>query len=159
MLQWPADVPCAEPWSTMPFYVVGEATARALLAIRDLDGRCADYAPTQGNVRGAGSTGTSEKLAQYIVDDLAGAPTRLLYLTGDKNRDTLPRILEAAGVRPVPLQVYETHGSETFAADLAEALHGASERRMGRVLDRVRHPLAPPVHESESHVHYCAASS
>lgn len=138
-------------WSAIPFYVVGEATARALLAIRDIDGQCAAYIPTAAYVRGAGATGTSEKLAQYVVDDLTGVPrgdahTRLLYLTGDKNRDTLPRILEAAGVRAAPLQVYQTHGSETFAADLAEALRGG---RAGRVLDRG--------HEGESHAGRCSA--
>ena len=164
MLQWLADVPCPGPWSAIPFYVVGEATARALLAIRDLDGRCADYAPTQGNVRGAGEAGTSEKLAHSIVDDLARAPrdsarTQLLYLTGDKNRDTLPRILADAGVRAVPLQVYETHGSETFAADLAAAVRGASEKRAGGVMDRVRHPLCLPAHASESRVCRCWSAS
>ena len=56
-----------------------------------------------------------------------------------------------------PLQVYETHGSETFAADLAEALRNANEKWAGRVMDRVRHPLCAPAHEGESRVYDASA--
>ena len=146
-------------WSTIPFYVVGEATEQALLSIRDIVGKYPGYAPAQANIRGAASTGTSEKLARLIVDDLEGAPQedarrRLLYLTGDKNRDTLPRILEQGGARAEPLQVYETHGSATFGADLKEAIHGAREEgekgRAERVLGRVLHPMTEPAHSGMS---------
>ncbi|KAH9919039.1 tetrapyrrole biosynthesis uroporphyrinogen III synthase [Fomitopsis serialis] len=134
----------ATHWSTVPFYVVGEATATALLSIRSIVGKYPGYAPSEENVRGAGSTGTSEKLARFIVDELSSAPPdsarrRLLYLTGDKNRDTLPRVLEEGGVHAVPVQVYETHGSSTFGADLEEALTGKGrdeDGKAGRLLKK-----------------------
>ncbi|KZT65088.1 tetrapyrrole biosynthesis, uroporphyrinogen III synthase [Daedalea quercina L-15889] len=143
-------------WSTVPFYVVGEATEKVLLSIRDIVGKYPEYAPSQANIHGAASTGTSEKLARLIVDDLSDAPPedvcrRLLYLTGDKNRDTLPRILAEGGVRVEPLQVYETHGSDTFDADLAEAIRGVEggegeKGRAERVLGKVLHSTSEPAH-------------
>jgi len=144
----------ATHWSTVPFYVVGEATATALLSIRSIVGKYPGYAPSEENVRGAGSTGTSEKLARLIIHDLSSAPRdsaqrRLFYLTGDKNRDTLPRMLEEGGVHAVPVQVYETHGSSTFGADLEEALTGkgrVEEGKAERMLEKVLHPTSSPTH-------------
>jgi len=75
--------------------------------------------------------GTSEKLAHYILHDLqrtgSEASTHdsrrnnLLYLTGDKNRDTLPKILHEGGIGLHSLQVYGTQGSSTFENDLVAA--------------------------------------
>ncbi|KAH8093076.1 tetrapyrrole biosynthesis uroporphyrinogen III synthase [Cristinia sonorae] len=116
-------------WSTTPFYVVGEATASSL----------SDLPPhprlTPRIIRGASEGGTSEKLAHFILKDLdlegrsrdhddVGKPT-LLYLTGDKNRDTLPGILSEGGVELESLQVYGTVGSSRFGRDLEEGLRGA----------------------------------
>ena len=49
------------------------------------------------DIRGGAESGTSEKLAHFILQDLppSNEPRQLLYLTGDKNRDVLPSILSS----------------------------------------------------------------
>ena len=132
-------------WTQTPFYVVGEATATALASIRTItDPAHVGLAPL--DIRGATESGTSEKLAHFILSDLpppaepyppsdpndpspapAPDPRRtLLYLTGDKNRDTLPAILNAGGVALRSLQVYATQGTSTFAEDLRKAIEGVT---------------------------------
>ncbi|KAG1750409.1 tetrapyrrole biosynthesis, uroporphyrinogen III synthase [Suillus paluster] len=102
-------------WWSVPFYAVGEASSDAL---RDLCEKTSPYSPK--DIRGGSETGTAERLADsYLRIFLrVGTSRRLLYLTGDKNRDTLPRILESGGVALDPLQVYATQGSSTFPQDL-----------------------------------------
>ncbi len=68
------------------------------------------------DIRGE-SSGTAEQLASFILAEQP-RPTKLLYLTGDKNRDTLPNILGGAGVSLHSLRVYETQGSSTFLQQL-----------------------------------------
>ncbi len=68
------------------------------------------------DIRGE-SSGTAEQLANFILAEQP-RPTKLLYLTGDKNRDTLPNILGGAGVILHSLKVYETQGSSTFLQQL-----------------------------------------
>ncbi|OAX33113.1 tetrapyrrole biosynthesis, uroporphyrinogen III synthase [Rhizopogon vinicolor AM-OR11-026] len=106
-------------WWSVPFYAVGEATSTAL---RDLCETTPMYSPR--DIRGGSDTGTAERLAGFILKDLPsdGTSRKLLYLTGDKNRDTLPRILESGGVELDSLQVYATQGSSTFPHDLSLAL-------------------------------------
>lgn len=100
-----------DPWSSTPFYVVGGATAAFLREIYP-----------NGQIQGE-QTGTAEKLARFIVEDLQGVrPKRLLYLTGNKNRETLPKVLEEAGVELESLHVYETCGSSRFPEELNNAL-------------------------------------
>ncbi|EMD32831.1 hypothetical protein CERSUDRAFT_143432 [Gelatoporia subvermispora B] len=108
-------------WSTVSFYVVGEATAKALSDIVEAF-PSSPYAPR--DVRGAAESGTSDRLANFILEDLkdTSGSRQLLYLTGDKNRDTLPKILAGGGFTLESLQVYETQGSSTFAEDLRQAL-------------------------------------
>lgn len=107
-------------WTQVPFYVVGEATATALSEIHSVAGQTL-LAPR--DIRGAAESGTSEKLARFILYDLPDTGYRkLLYLTGDKNRDTLPNILRDGGIELQSLQIYGTQGSSTFAADLARAV-------------------------------------
>ncbi|KAI0669003.1 tetrapyrrole biosynthesis uroporphyrinogen III synthase [Trametes maxima] len=110
-------------WSTVPFYVVGGATAAALQAIQAAY-PASPHVP--GDIRGGAESGTAEKLAHFIVSDLAESPSsrRLLYLTGDKNRDTLPKILGDGGLELDSLQVYATQGSSRFEGDLKVALSG-----------------------------------
>ena len=101
---------------------MGEATAAALAAIP-----ASPHAPR--DVRGGAAAGTSERLARFIVDERArgGGGTcggRLLYLTGDKNRDTLPNILKDAGLTLENMQVYATQGSSRFEEDLQGVLDG-----------------------------------
>ncbi|KAG7447043.1 tetrapyrrole biosynthesis, uroporphyrinogen III synthase [Guyanagaster necrorhizus] len=90
-----------------PFYVVGKATAstlRCTIPNADIRGEC---------------SGTAEQLANFILAERP-RPTKLLCLTGDKNRDTLSSILGAAGVSLYSLKVYETQGSSTFSQCLKE---------------------------------------
>lgn len=102
--------------------MVGETTATALT---DLRRQYSNSPYTPRNILGGGESGTAEKLAHYILKHHSiqdGSHPTFLYLTGDKNRDTLPSILTAGGISLRPLQVYETRGSSTFARDLDEAL-------------------------------------
>ena len=108
-------------WSMVPFYVVGEATATAL---RNINQAFPNSPFVPMDIRGAAETGTSERLAHFIIDDLGNinGNRTLFYLTGDKNRDTLPKILQRGGFELSSLQVYETHGSSAFPYDLKEAI-------------------------------------
>lgn len=117
-----ADRPLPAP--SIPFFVVGHPTCSAL--------QRAPCPPCQDQVFGAEESGTGERLAEYIVQHFRaaqrGAPTsstrrpRLLYLTGDKNRDTIPRRLEAGQIDFDPLQVYSTSPSPSFATNLDAVL-------------------------------------
>ena len=71
------------------------------------------------------STGNAASLAPLILHDIKERPARLLYLTGDKNRDTLPRLLEEGGMSLQSLQVYETCGSPSFPEALSVAISSA----------------------------------
>lgn len=109
-------------WYSLPFYVVGRKTAEALTAPDEGH----PHVPLPSDVRGAEESGTSEKLAHFILHDLSGRPARMLYLTGDKNKDTLPSILSGGGVDLDARQVYATQGSSTFEADLERILDNAT---------------------------------
>ncbi|KAJ7274494.1 tetrapyrrole biosynthesis, uroporphyrinogen III synthase [Mycena haematopus] len=107
-------------WESTPFYVLGKSTASALKSSR--------FTPT--NIRGE-SSGTSEELAKFILADLDSLPSKrmpFLYLTGDKNRDTLPHILQSGRVTLSPLQVYRTQGSSKFPDDLKLTLESPSHQ-------------------------------
>ncbi|KAJ7158852.1 tetrapyrrole biosynthesis, uroporphyrinogen III synthase [Mycena filopes] len=113
-------------WSSTPFYVVGKSTQSSLKGIRETH---PDSHSTPTDIRGA-SSGTSEQLAKFIVSDLVSSPLqkRLLYLTGDKNRDTLPDILHDGNVQLSSLQVYQTQGSSRFSDDLTLALESPTHQ-------------------------------
>ena len=114
--------PLAAGWSEIPFYVVGEATASALIDVFD------DYVNlglTAFDARGALS-GNATALASFILDE-TDQPSRLLYLTGDKNRDTLTNILQEGGISVEPLQTYKTEGSPSFAEDLSTVIQTSSK--------------------------------
>jgi len=102
-------------WQTMRFYAVGPTTAAALLA---------QLSNPPQDVRGTDS-GTAEQLARFIVHD-ATREEKLLYLTGDKNRETLSRIVrEGLGEGVLKeLRVYATHGVPDFESSLTRALQG-----------------------------------
>ncbi|KAF8890775.1 tetrapyrrole biosynthesis, uroporphyrinogen III synthase [Infundibulicybe gibba] len=105
-------------WDNVPFYAVGKGTASGLARLHSAYGSTG-FAPV--DIRGE-STGTGENLAHFIVQDIHERPTNLLYLTGDKNQDTLPAILNDAGFQLRSIQVYQTQGSLTFNDDLAGVL-------------------------------------
>ena len=46
----------------------------------------------------------------------------LLYLTDDKNRDSLTHILQGGGILLNPFQTYKTEGSPSFAEKLSTAI-------------------------------------
>jgi uroporphyrinogen-III synthase len=112
-----ADAGADIDWRATRFYVVGPATAAALLA------RLPN--PPQ-DIRGTES-GTAEQLARYIVQN-ATREERLLYLTGDKNKETLSRIVTGGLGEGVlrELRVYATHGVRDFESTLRRALQGES---------------------------------
>lgn len=93
-----------QKWKNATFYVVGSKTASLLE--QSLSN---DLGPEGIRIKGA-ECGTAEKLAEYILKIIGETKQRLLYLTGDKNRDTLPNKLKEAGekINLVPLQVYAT---------------------------------------------------
>ncbi|KII83671.1 hypothetical protein PLICRDRAFT_119223 [Plicaturopsis crispa FD-325 SS-3] len=117
----------AADWTTVPFYVVGPSTASAVADIGAVYG--SPLAPRI--IRGGQETGTSERLAHYILNDISGSDSqaRMLYLTGDKNRDTLPTILRDGGVELDALQVYGTQGASAFPTDLKNAIDRMPSKR------------------------------
>lgn len=105
-------------WGKVRFYAVGPATKAQL----------ARLPKPPKDVRGSES-GSAERLAQYIVRD-AKRGERLLYLTGDKNRDTLSRVVRdgLGGVETLKeLRVYATRGVENIEHTLERALEGATD--------------------------------
>jgi hypothetical protein len=83
------------------------------------------------DVRGTES-GTAENLAHFIVQDMAGTDKTLLYLTGDKNRDTLQKVVETESGMKIALmcvQVYATVGVEldVLEQNLVNMLEGAGQ--------------------------------
>jgi uroporphyrinogen-III synthase len=101
---------------------VGQATASALMNVFD------DYVNlglTTPDVRGKLS-GNATTLASFILED-PDKPSRLVYLTGDKNRDTLTHILQEDGISVEPLQTYKTEGSPSFAEDLSTVIQTSSK--------------------------------
>lgn len=109
-------------WSTIPFYAVGETTARALRALsQDLPRH---LVPGPELILGASESGTSETLAHFIVDEYRRREDHgsLLELVGDKNKDTLRVILAEASIGTQQLQVYGTGPSASFAAHLARTV-------------------------------------
>ncbi|KAI0920264.1 hypothetical protein AcV5_010053 [Taiwanofungus camphoratus] len=135
-----------EAWKTVALELVSESTsvetsssgkhsvaftrAMCLCPMRcqwiDVQEAIGDYFSPK-DIRGASESGTSERLAHFILKDLASmaGSKKLLYLTGDKNRDTLPKILNDGGFTLEAVQVYATQGSATFASDLDRALRSA----------------------------------
>ena len=102
-------------WRAKRFYVVGPATAAALQV---------QLPNPPQDVRGMES-GTAEQLARFIVHD-ATREERLLYLTGDKNRETLSRVVREGLGEDVlrELRVYATRGVRDFESNLTRALQG-----------------------------------
>jgi uroporphyrinogen-III synthase len=93
----------ASGWLDTPFYTVGMATEKSLKACPPCK-----YSPVL--ILGGNETGTGEALAHYILKhhNIYDTSLPLLYLTGNKNRDTVPVTLAGGGLRVTPTQVYET---------------------------------------------------
>jgi uroporphyrinogen-III synthase len=110
-------------WGKVRFYAVGPATKAQLARLPN---------PPK-DVRGAES-GSAGQLAHYIVQD-AKRGEKLLYLTGDKNSDTLSRVVRdgLGGVETLKeLRVYATRGAENIGHILDSALGGATGKFVRR---------------------------
>jgi uroporphyrinogen-III synthase len=72
-------------------------------------------------IEGATESGNAEKLADHIMS-ADGGKRRLLYLTGDKNRDTLPNKINesSSNIELVPLQVYATCEDSLLKTEILE---------------------------------------
>ncbi|GAA5990313.1 hypothetical protein JCM10908_007309 [Rhodotorula pacifica] len=140
------------PAPSIPFFVVGHPTCSAL--------QKAPCPPCQEQVLGAEECGTGERLAEYIIqhfrpsgrngcevsdcdgeEEGTAKPSgrrrpRLLYLTGDKNRDTIPRRLSEGGIELEPLQVYSTSRSPGFVPRLEAVLAELDADLGGRASER-----------------------
>ncbi|PVF99307.1 tetrapyrrole biosynthesis, uroporphyrinogen III synthase [Serendipita vermifera] len=133
-------------WSSIPFFVVGNATARPFRA-----NLLSKLLPAAEFILGAQESGTGEALAKFIVSYFersntavttseteynhgSVSKTSLLYLVGDKNKETIPDALEAAGLSFQKLQVYETRTIPNLQEKLIDALRqaaGSSEEEGG----------------------------
>ncbi|KAL8291311.1 hypothetical protein RQP46_002289 [Phenoliferia psychrophenolica] len=112
----PSSSPLAN-WDSIPFFVVGPAT---FTAIAKLPGPIPQLV--------GATTGTGLVLANDILDHFSTSssppPTLpILYLTGDKNRETIPEVLEKAGFKLERQQVYETAVADDFEHRLDVLLH------------------------------------
>ncbi|KAK7031019.1 uroporphyrinogen-III synthase [Paramarasmius palmivorus] len=114
---------CSESWQSKTFYVVGHGTGSSLSEIYTQYPN-SPFVPNPSLIKGQ-DCGNADQLGRFILEDLQSKPARLLYLTGDKNRDTLPNILQEGNVDFHPLKVYETQGSSNFSRDLAAAIQAA----------------------------------
>ncbi|KAH6904409.1 tetrapyrrole biosynthesis, uroporphyrinogen III synthase [Coprinopsis sp. MPI-PUGE-AT-0042] len=105
-------------WSTVPFYVVGNATSSSLRAVQS---SFEQHGFRDIVIRGEAS-GTGEQLIRFIVQEHPKTAKPLLYLTGDKNRDTVPTLLSEGGIAFRSLQVYETQPRKDFGEILNDAI-------------------------------------
>jgi uroporphyrinogen-III synthase len=103
-------------WYSIPFFVVGEATAKA---ISELNFKSI----------GAEHSGNADILADYIVSyyaqneqGLKEQSSNLLFLVGDKRRDAIPNRLSKEGIGLDELLVYQTQPNEQFGNLLKAAL-------------------------------------
>lgn len=97
---------------------MGDATARPLR-------KMATSHPTKFSeslILGAKQGGKAESLAQFVLDDLSSRQqgSKLLYLTGDKNRDTFLRIMTEHNIHVQSMMVYETTAALNLSARVAE---------------------------------------
>lgn len=121
----------SESWQSVPFYVVGEATGHAVHEMKkrfEASGR-SRMAPRE--ILGAEEAGTGEQLAHFIVSRLpargrpeeVGDRLKLLFLTGDKTKDSLPTILGAdPRVELASVAVYATIPSHHLPDALLRAI-------------------------------------
>lgn len=112
-------------WQQLPFFVVGRATSDALLGLPNC--------PTTSEQVFGAESGTGERLAQFMREwfgaERAGEKVKpLLYLVGDKNKETIQQILREGkgGIETDRVQVYETEIVTSFGADLEAALGSLS---------------------------------
>lgn len=135
-------------WEPIPFFVVGPGTRDGLLRMET---------PPSRKIYGAEDSGSGIKLAEFVIDYFvkeregrlgrpedqdeakeegseAIAPKSnqlpLLYLVGDKNRPTLPRLLSLAQIPIQKFQVYSTCACPTFLDDLIKVFDSIEAERV-----------------------------
>ena len=106
-------------WTDVPFYAVATATADALVRA----------GVPAASIFGAEEAGTGEKLASFMSNRFRSAPPDrpLLYLVGDKRRDTIARALTDGGIAIEEMQVYSTRVRRDFPLDFRIALAATLE--------------------------------
>ncbi|KAK4701395.1 uroporphyrinogen-III synthase, partial [Phenoliferia sp. Uapishka_3] len=105
-------------WVSIPWFPIGVASQTAIQKqLFDPPPLCV----------GAGS-GTANNLAEAIKDHFPTPPDLpILYLVGDKNRDTIPTVLQEAGIQLDRVQVYETRVVDDFGKNLDGILKAVLE--------------------------------
>lgn len=103
--------------------MVGKGTGAALSAIHS-QYPDSSAVPNPELIKGQ-ECGNADQLGRFIVEDFQSKDAKLLYLTGDKNRDTLPNALRDGSIEFQPLKVYETRGSLSFSTNLRSTLEKA----------------------------------
>ncbi|KAF9045428.1 tetrapyrrole biosynthesis, uroporphyrinogen III synthase [Panaeolus papilionaceus] len=104
-----------ERWTRIPFYVVGEGTASALEEAFRGNGHHTFTLDIRGQ-----KSGNAAVLAPFILNDVEQRPATLFYLSGDKNRDTIPRLLKEGGIELDTLQVYRTQAASSLGRMVSE---------------------------------------
>lgn len=104
-----------ERWTRVPFYVVGEGTASALEEAFRGNGHHTFTLDIRGQ-----KSGNAAVLAPFILNDVKQRPATLFYLSGDKNRDTIPRLLKEGGIELDTLQVYRTQAASSLGRMVSE---------------------------------------
>jgi len=113
--------------TTLPFYTVGPATAAAL---QRLPGHAV---PSLHLILGAQEAGNAIALADFVsarhrqwLPEASSSLVRpLLYLVGDKTKDTLSNQLGKASIPLEELQVYETYPSPQLEQDIQRICHAS----------------------------------
>lgn len=104
-------------WDGVPFFAVGKGTRDCLLRLPD--------PPPISNIHASETTGSGFKLATFIISHYIVPPTLpLLYLVGDKNRETIPSMLGERGIGLERVQVYGCEPCEKFEGSLDRILEG-----------------------------------
>lgn len=110
--------PTATPWCDVQHYVVGELTEKALKSASTT------HSPPSRNVLGANS-GNGSNLADFIGQNHPRTGLPLLYLIGDKTKDTIAKKLALADIGLEELQVYETKTRSVFEEEFRATVHTA----------------------------------
>ncbi|CAG8600960.1 5023_t:CDS:2, partial [Funneliformis caledonium] len=107
-----------EEWKTLPYFVVGRSTAKAVKEMFEID------------PLGADESGNSESLADYIIKYFNSTRGKeLLFLVGDKRREELPNKLSKSGILLKELRIYETKPNSSFSTELDKISEYLVERK------------------------------
>jgi uroporphyrinogen-III synthase len=125
------------PWSPVPFFAVGPATAAAL-ASPTLPSLCA---PSPDNILGGESSGTGAALADFITSTMkttvssssSSSSLPLLFIKGDKGGESIRQLESESGLRVVSVETYATAPRLSFTADLSALLENNNNNGHGNI--------------------------